>query len=141
MRDCLLSFRLKSTLTIFLCQSDVKPARLLLTDNCALGPVRTVSHQNIWSLTLLKTIIDIIMAFRSRAKLFERGSFLERFRQRDKQKQKYSVNTEIMTIKTRDGQVKLVNSKGEVIEKDIRKAKPQRSHAQVDVLLSYKCSF
>merc|ERR1711971_71151 len=80
--------------------------------------------------TLLKTIIDIIMAFRSRAKLFERGSFLERFRQRDKQKQKYSVNTEIMTIKTRDGQVKLVNSKGEVIEKDIRKTKPQRSHAQ-----------
>merc|ERR1712032_723309 len=79
--------------------------------------------------TLLKTIIDN-MAFRSRAKLFERGSFLERFRHRDKQKQKYSVNTEIMTIKTRDGQVKLVNSRGEVIEKDIIKTKPQRSHAQ-----------
>ena len=103
-----------------------------LIDICALGPVRTVSHQNIWSLTLLKTIIDI-MAFRSRAKLFERGSFLERFRHRDKQKQKYSVNTEIMTIKTRDGQVKLVNSRGEVIEKDIIKTKPQRSHAQVVV--------
>ena len=78
-----------------------------------------------------KTITDI-MEFRSRAKLFERGSFLERFKQRNKQKLiKESVNNGMMTVKTKDGQVKFINSKGEIITNDRVKNKPQRSHAQV----------
>ena len=82
------------------------------------------------SVTSLKTITNI-MEFRSRAKLFERGSFLERFRHRNKQKPKESINNGMMTIKTKDGQVKMVNSKGEIVKNDRGKSKPQRSHAQV----------
>lgn len=82
------------------------------------------------SVTSLKTITNI-MEFRSRAKLFERGSFLERFRHRNKQKPKESINNGIMTIKTKDGQVKMVNSKGEIVKNDRGKTKPQRSHTQV----------
>lgn len=78
----------------------------------------------------LKTITDI-MEFRSRAKLFERGSFLDRFKQRNKQKPKESLNNGMMTIKTKDGQVKFINSKGEIIKNDRVKSKAQRSHAQV----------
>lgn len=83
------------------------------------------------------------MEFRKRAKLFERGIFFERITLRNKQKQRQSSNNGVMTIKTKDGQVRLVNSNGEFVRNDHNASKPPRKHAQVVYVLKMNdiCNF
>jgi len=65
------------------------------------------------------------MAFRSRAKLFERRtSFLDRFRS------KQSGNT-FMRVKTKNGDIKEINGNGVVVRGGCRDVDNSRTHKQV----------
>ena len=71
------------------------------------------------------------MEFRRRARLFEANSLLEKFRPKTKPKD----DANIMIIKTRNGEIRQVNSNGDFVTKDINKVKKQRKHAQVFVFI------
>ena len=68
------------------------------------------------------------MEFRDRAKLFvERSSFLERFRNRNKLK-----SGEVsMTVQTKSGQIKELNSNGEVVSHKLKAPRKLKRHCQV----------
>ena len=67
------------------------------------------------------------MEFRRRARLFEANTLLEKFRNKSKPKD----DANLMIIKTRNGEIRQVNSNGDLVTKDFNKVKKQRQHAQV----------
>ena len=74
-----------------------------------------------------------VMAFRSRAKLFERRtSFLDRLRGRQQ------AGNHVMKVKTRNGDIKEINGNGVVIVGGHRDVDNKRIHKQASHFTVYK---